>query len=209
MYSKEDSEECVNDTYLKAWNSIPPNRPKLLKAFLGKITRNLSIDLYRKNRTKGRSGEVEIAIEELEGVIPSSEDIFKTLDEKYLVEKINEFLESINRQDRKIFLLRYFYLHSSKDIEKLTDIKVSTINTILYRTRNKLRKHLEKEGINPDGEIVAYEIHQPGIGRAAKELLRKVKASQFVYENGDKVCPANWDDGGDTLTPGIDLVGKI
>lgn len=149
LYSKEDSEECVNDTYLKAWNSIPPNRPKLLKAFLGKITRNLSIDLYRKNRTKGRSGEVEIAIEELEGVIPSSEDIFKTLDEKYLVEKINEFLESINRQDRKIFLLRYFYLHSSKDIEKLTDIKVSTINTILYRTRNKLRKHLEKEGINP------------------------------------------------------------
>lgn len=96
LYSKEDSEECVNDTYLKAWNSIPPNRPKLLKAFLGKITRNLSIDLYRKNRTKGRSGEVEIAIEELEGVIPSSEDIFKTLDEKYLVEKINEFLESIN-----------------------------------------------------------------------------------------------------------------
>lgn len=149
LYSKEDSEECVNDTYLKAWNSIPPNRPKLLKAFLGKITRNLSIDLYRKNRTKGRSGEVEIAIEELEGVIPSSEDIFKTLDEKYLVEKINEFLESINRQDRKIFLLRYFYLHSSKDIEKLTDIKVSTINTILYRTRNKLRKQLEKEGINP------------------------------------------------------------
>ncbi len=149
LYSKEDSEECVNDTYLKAWNSIPPNRPKLLKAFLGKITRNLSIDLYRKNRTKGRSGEVEIAIEELEGVIPSGEDIFKTLDEKYLVEKINEFLESINRQDRKIFLLRYFYLHSSKDIEKLTDIKVSTINTILYRTRNKLRKHLEKEGINP------------------------------------------------------------
>ena len=149
LYSKEDSEECVNDTYLKAWNSIPPNRPKLLKAFLGKITRNLSIDLYRKNRTKGRSGEVEIAIEELEGVIPSSEDIFKTLDEKYLVEKINEFLERINRQDRKIFLLRYFYLHSSKDIEKLTDIKVSTINTILYRTRNKLRKHLEKEGINP------------------------------------------------------------
>lgn len=149
LYSKEDSEECVNDTYLKAWNSIPPNRPNLLKAFLGKITRNLSIDLYRKNRTKGRSGEVEIAIEELEGVIPSGEDIFKTLDEKYLVEKINEFLESINRQDRKIFLLRYFYLHSSKDIEKLTDIKVSTINTILYRTRNKLRKHLEKEGINP------------------------------------------------------------
>lgn len=149
LYSKEDSEECVNDTYLKAWNSIPPNRPKLLKAFLGKITRNLSIDLYRKNRTKGRSGEVEIAIEELEGVIPSGEDIFKTLDEKYLVEKINEFLERINRQDRKIFLLRYFYLHSSKDIEKLTDIKVSTINTILYRTRNKLRKHLEKEGINP------------------------------------------------------------
>lgn len=149
LYSKEDSEECVNDTYLKAWNSIPPNRPNLLKAFLGKITRNLSIDLYRKNRTKGRSGEVEIAIEELEGVIPSGEDIFKTLDEKYLVEKINEFLERINRQDRKIFLLRYFYLHSSKDIEKLTDIKVSTINTILYRTRNKLRKHLEKEGINP------------------------------------------------------------
>lgn len=63
--------------------------------------------------------------------------------------------------------------------------------------------------INPDGEIVAYEIHQPGVGRAAKELLRKVKASQFVYQHGDQVCPANWDDGGDTLTPGIDLVGKI
>ncbi|MFB0972644.1 MAG: alkyl hydroperoxide reductase subunit C [Neofamilia sp.] len=63
--------------------------------------------------------------------------------------------------------------------------------------------------INPDKEVVAYEIHQLGIGRAAKELLRKVKASQFVYQHGDQVCPANWDDGGDTLTPGIDLVGKI
>lgn len=63
--------------------------------------------------------------------------------------------------------------------------------------------------INPDKEIVAYEIHQPGVGRSAKELLRKVKACQFVYKNGDKVCPANWDEGGDTLTPGIDLVGKI
>lgn len=149
LYSKEDSEECVNDTYLKAWNSIPPTRPNLLKAFLGKITRNLSIDLYRKNHTKGRgSGEVEIAIEELSSIIKSEEDINEILDEKYLVDKINEFLENINIKDRKIFLLRYFYLYSSKEIEKLTNIKVSTINTILYRTRNKLKEHLEKEGIN-------------------------------------------------------------
>lgn len=63
--------------------------------------------------------------------------------------------------------------------------------------------------VNPDLEIVAYEIHQPGVGRTAKELLRKVKASQYVHQHGDQVCPANWDDGEDTLTPGIDLVGKI
>lgn len=63
--------------------------------------------------------------------------------------------------------------------------------------------------INPEKEIVAYEIHQPGVGRAAKELLRKVKASQYVHKHGDQVCPANWDDGGETLTPGIDLVGRI
>lgn len=63
--------------------------------------------------------------------------------------------------------------------------------------------------VNPEGEIVAYEVHQPGIGRAAKELLRKVKAAQYVYKHGDQVCPANWEEGEDTLTPGIDLVGKI
>lgn len=103
---------------------------------------------------------------------------------------------------------------ASEAIKKVEYPLVSDRNFTLSRMFGVL---IEEEGqalrgsfvINPDGEIVAYEIHQPGVGRAAKELLRKVKASQYVYKHGDKVCPANWDEGADTLTPGIDLVGKI
>lgn len=147
LKSREDSEECVNDTYLKTWNSIPPNRPAKLKGFLGKITRNLSLDVYRKNRSiKRGSGEVELAIEELSNLIPEN-SLQEALDEKYLVEKINEFLESIDIDKRKIFVMRYFYINSIKEISQQTKIKENTISTILLRLRTDLRKFLEEGGI--------------------------------------------------------------
>lgn len=103
---------------------------------------------------------------------------------------------------------------NSERVSKVEYPMVSDRNFTLSRFFGVL---IENEGqalrgsfvINPDLEIVAYEIHSPGIGRSAKELLRKVKAAQFVHEHGDKVCPANWDEGEETLTPGIDLVGKL
>lgn len=103
---------------------------------------------------------------------------------------------------------------ASEAIKKVKYPMVSDRNFTLSKMFGVL---IEEEGqalrgsfvVNPDGEIAAYEVHQPGIGRAAKELLRKVKAAQYVYKHGDQVCPANWDEGADTLTPGIDLVGKI
>lgn len=147
LRSYEDSEECVNDTYLRTWNSIPPNRPRKFKGFLGKITRNLSLDVYRKNRSLKRgSGEVELAIDELSNLI-SEDSLHEAIDEKYLIEIINTFLESIDRDKRKIFVMRYFYINSIKEISKLTKIKENTISTILLRLRTDLKQFLEEGGI--------------------------------------------------------------
>lgn len=148
LHDFEDSEECVNDTYLKAWGIIPPRRPKRLAAFLGKITRNLSLDRYRHNSAQKRSGgEMANALEELGDCVSSLENMDEHLDEMVLVETLNRFLGSLSAEHRKIFMRRYWYVSSVKEISDDYGITESKVKMSLLRSRNQLKAVLEKEGI--------------------------------------------------------------
>lgn len=147
LHSQSDSEECVNDTYARAWGCIPPKRPTRLGAFLGKIARNISLDRYNKHHAQKRGGqEIDLAFEELEGVISSSEGT-EIVDELHLKSAINSFLEGLDKEKRIIFLQRYWYFASIKDIAKNRDLSEGNVKVILSRLREKLKKHLEERGI--------------------------------------------------------------
>ena len=147
LYNEEDTEECVNDTYLKAWETIPPQEPNILSAFLGKITRNLAISKYRYYNSKKRgNGQVTLALEELAECIPSQSSTEQAVSDKLLVEAINRFLEELSLEKRKVFLQRYWYLHSVSEIAKEFSISESKVKMILLRVRGKLKQFLEKEG---------------------------------------------------------------
>lgn len=142
-----DAEECVNDTYLKAWNSIPPNCPSNLKTYLGKITRNLSLDLLDKNTAIKRGGSiVNIVLDELSEIISDSK-YEKHQESAEIIETINKFLENQTVENRKIFVRRYWYLDSILDIAKLYHLSESKVKTTLFRMRNGLREELLREGI--------------------------------------------------------------
>ncbi len=144
--NKEEAEECVNDVYMKLWNSIPPNRPNKLSAYIGKITRNTAIDYVEKKSAKKRNnGQLDIILSELEECvyINSLDDEFN---EKLLIQYINSFLESLSFQNRNLFIKRYWYAYSIDEIAKEFKISKSKVKSILLRLRKKLKKHLEKEG---------------------------------------------------------------
>ena len=149
LYSYEDSEECVNDTWLRAWDSIPPTRPGILKAFLGKITRNLALNRYEKKHTKKRgSGEVESCLEELEECVSSGEQPDTLADQIVLTQVLNQFLAGMKAQNRRVFVQRYWYMMSVKEIAREQAMGQSQVKMILMRQREKLRELLEKEGID-------------------------------------------------------------
>ncbi len=146
LYSDEDAEECVNDTYLKAWQSIPPHRPLRLGAFLGKITRNLALDRYDAKAAKRRNGGIELALEEISECVPDT--IGESESEgKALSDAINSFLASLPKRTRIIFMQRYWYLSSISEISNSLGISESNVKVILMRTRRKFKEHLEKEEI--------------------------------------------------------------
>lgn len=148
LKSREDCEECVNDTWLRAWDSMPPGRPSCLCAFLGKITRNLSISRYRKNRAEKRGGgEVELVLTELEDCIPGAGSVEEEVEGKELAESIDRFLCGLGAESRNIFVRRYFYLDSVKEVAGRFGVSESKVKSLLFRLRNRLREHLEKEGI--------------------------------------------------------------
>lgn len=149
LCSRPDSEECVNDTWLGAWNAIPPARPASLPAFLGKITRNLAIgSLRRKTALKRGSGEYTTALSELDECIPSADNVEKQYEAARLAETIDGWLSALSREKRAVFILRYFYLKPVAEIAE--DIGISTAKTaaILHRERISLRRELEKEDYN-------------------------------------------------------------
>ena len=147
LCSEEDAKESVNDTYLDAWNSIPPHKPSVLSAFLGKITRRISIDKWRnKNAARRGGGQITDTLDELAECIPDSNGIEKQLEEKALNETINSFIKSLPKKEQKIFICRYWYLDSIKSISEQFGFSQSKVTSMLFRTREKLRKILMEEG---------------------------------------------------------------
>ncbi len=148
LHNREDSEESVNDTYLRAWNSMPPERPDILSAFLGKICRRLSIDRWRRDRAKKRGGgEVPLALEELDYCIPAgSGDPAEELELKELQRLYERFLNALPAVERRVFLCRYFYMDPISAIALRFGFTESKVRSMLHRTREKFRTLLEKEG---------------------------------------------------------------
>ena len=148
MHNEQDSEECVNDTYFNAWGNIPPHNPDKLSSYLGKITRNLALnkwDYY--NADKRGNGQVLAVLEELQGCIPSSDTVEQIVDEIHFANIYNNFLASLPKQKRIIFMRRYWYSMSLKDIARGMRLSENHVGVILHRTRNKFKNHLTKEGI--------------------------------------------------------------
>ena len=148
LHDEQDTEECLNDTYLHAWNSMPPKRPALLRAFLGKITRNLSLDRFRaRAATKRGFGETPLALAELEECIPSPGTVEQIIEGRALSEMMEAFLHRLPAQKRRIFLQRYWYLMPIREIARENGMRESRVTSILYRARKELRACLEKEEI--------------------------------------------------------------
>lgn len=141
----QDAEECVNDTYNSSWNSIPPKKPTNLRGFLGSVTRNIALDRYDYNNAKKRSGKLETAIEEFGEILPNGEN--DAVDELALRELVNGFLSSLDKKSRIVFMQRYWYVCSIKEISVSMHMSENSVKVSLHRTRNKFREYLKKESI--------------------------------------------------------------
>ena len=147
LFSHEDSEECVNDTWVRAWESMPPNRPERLGAYLGKITRNLALNMYDKMKALKRgNNQTDVCLDELSEVLGHASDVQQHLDVTTLTESINRFLRTLDSETRKIFVRRYWYMSSVNEIAWQYKITPSKVKMSLLRTRDKLRTYLIKEG---------------------------------------------------------------
>lgn len=143
----EDGKESVNDTYLAAWNSMPPHKPSILSTYLGKITRRIAIDIFRKkNRQKRRASEYALSLTELEDCLESGGTPEEEMEVKLLADAINEFLRTLPRDARNLFVGRYYYLDSLKDVAEYCGMSESRAKSLLFRTRCNLKVYLEKEG---------------------------------------------------------------
>lgn len=144
----EDSRESVNDTYLAAWNSMPPHRPTVLSGYLSKITRRISIDCFRsKNRDKRRPSQYALSLEEL-GEVCGGNTPEETVDAKLLAGSIAAFLRAQSSDARNLFIGRYYYFDSLKEAAAYCGMTESKAKSLLYRTRLALREHLNKEGFS-------------------------------------------------------------
>jgi len=143
----EDSWECVNDTWFRAWNSIPPQYPRCFRIFLAKITRNLALDRFKREHAHKRgSGEIQLALDELDECVAAKSDVEAEVFSEELKRCINSFLQGLPEQKRDVFLRRYFYVESAGAIAKRYGLKESNVLMILSRTRKELKNYLEKEG---------------------------------------------------------------
>ena len=148
LSDNEDSEESVNDTYMSAWNTIPPEKPNVFSAFLSKITRYISLNRYRAGKAEKRGGgEIDTAFEEIEECVPDKSNIYDEIETKELAEIISDYLKKLPETERKIFVCRYYYLDSLSDISKQFGFSKSKVASMLHRTRKKILSHLEKEGV--------------------------------------------------------------
>ena len=144
LSSYEDAEECVNDTYLDAWNAMPEARPEFLGAFLSKITRRISIDRFRAKHRERRGGMNEI-LSELDECIPSEDGVEREYESRLLRDEINDFLYSQPKEKRVMFVLRYFYSKSVSEIARQISVGESKVKTTLFRMRKELQERLEEK----------------------------------------------------------------
>lgn len=147
LINDQDCEECVNDTYLRIWNSIPPQKPKSLKLFAAKIVRNLALDRYRSQNRQKRGGDnICMALDEAAELVADTVDIDTESSEREFAELLGRFLRSLPKRECNVFIRRYFYFESMGDIAAKYALRESHIRVILSGTRKKLRNFLRKEG---------------------------------------------------------------
>ncbi len=148
LYNAEDAEESVNDALMNAWNSIPPHMPSILSAFLGKLTRYVSLKKWRYARTQKRGGgEIPLAYEELSECIPGGKSVEQEVQEKKLAEIIDCFLDELPAAERHIFICRYWYFDDISTISKQFGFSSSKVKSMLYRIRKKLLSRLNEEEV--------------------------------------------------------------
>jgi len=148
LCDRRDSEECVNDTWLGAWNAIPPARPLSLPAFLGKITRNLAVDRLRRSTAEKRgSGEYTAALSELGECVPDPDSVERKLEAAHITTVINNWLAGLPKEKAAVFILRYFYLLPVSEVAQRLDISAAKTASMLHRLRLSLRESLEREEI--------------------------------------------------------------
>ncbi len=146
--SLEDAEECVNDTWEKAWDTMPPQRPGSLRAYLAKITRNLSIDRWRARRAKKRGSGLEIVLDELDECLPAAPSADEIIEVRETAQAIDHWLDTLSPADRNAFLRRYWYGQRVDRVAEQAGCSPNSMTKRLGRLRDGLRKALEQEGIN-------------------------------------------------------------
>ena len=142
LNNKQDAEECVNDAYLGAWNAIPPTRPNPLLSYIVKIVRNISLKIYWRKEAAKRSGHYKIALEEIEGYIADQKTVEDEIEARELAGIIEEFLDTLTVENRVIFMRRYWFADSYKDIAELVGISEKNISVRLTRIREKMKQYL-------------------------------------------------------------------
>ena len=149
LHNRSDVEECVNDTWLQTWNSLPPQRPQVFPVYLGTITRNLSLNRCRSAAAQKRgAGKLTLAYDELEESIPDTSTVEQQVALRTLGREIDRFLRTLSHKDCCIFLRRYWYMDTTRQIAQRYHMTESGIKVNLHRTRKKLKQHLEQEGIS-------------------------------------------------------------
>lgn len=143
----EDVEEVLSEAYLGVWNSIPPNRPKYLKTFVCKITKNRALAKARYNSAEKRNTDGVVSLDELSDIVSGQDDVEKTYEKKVVAGYISDFLRSIEEEKKNIFLSRYWYHNSMSDIAKTYGISESKVKTTLFRIRRKLKDYLKEQGV--------------------------------------------------------------
>lgn len=145
LENDEDAKEVVNDTYLKTWETIPPQRPETLKSYVGMISRQLAFNIYEKNHAKKR-GQIPLVLDELAECLSGNDENWDITSGLALQDALNTFLHSLPLKTRNIFIRRYWYTSSISEIAAEYSMKESAVSMLLFRTRNKLKNHLQKEG---------------------------------------------------------------
>ena len=145
--NEQDAEECVNDAYLGIWKTVPPEKPRPFSSLLYRIVRNLAISKLSANTAQKRNAVFEELFAELEDYLPSAETVESSIEEKELAAVIEDFLDTLTAENRKVFILRYWYSQSYEDIGRDMGMSKSNVSMRLLRTKEKMRKYLEERGV--------------------------------------------------------------